>query len=562
MSALTDSLQLDLAPDVPDYAPGMTRSAARALLARKLPAAGAAKRYDPHEFRDPHSGQWSISGSPDFSSLLPGVGPDDDLSLREAPKLRTEIHRAFNVTTSSGLSTEINDDLSRIHLDADGHIVIQASGEIRNGSGKIVGSFRRILHPESGVVHNDTFALAKSEQGAGFAQRFSAHAESALAKLGFRKATVSASGVGGYAWAKRYGWDPSKPTAAGDVPDRLRSIAPHYPLDAGDKAKVSSWLRAFQQPDQSKWPTPAEVANFGKGKYYGLSGSREIWPGKEIMLDSAWSGVRNLAPAKSRPRKDFDPHQLRDPHTGEWIGDGGLGSIAHRLEQAAAKQEALDATPAKLKRAPNGHSGDYTGESLAGPPGMGSVRALSEYEGVEYVDTNGDLRHGDLSDPKSAHRVAEIDKTMNASRLTHDIRVERAIQYGFAVFGKEAWYGDVVDQSEPDFDVQDEQWARWEAGVRPNLTGLRWRERGYSSTSADPAVVEDFGKRWPAANSELEGEPVIMRILVPKGTGAVQLAEMGHAAEILLQRDLEFEIIADHGVDKGFRRIDVRTVTG
>lgn len=242
-------------------------------------------------------------------------------------------------------------------------------------------------------------------------------------------------------------------------------------------------------------------------------------------------------------------------------------SIADRLAHALTRQNALDAVPAKLKRPPGGHSGDYTGEALSGPREMGSVRALSEYEGVRYVDTNSYLRdpkrHELDHDPvyrDDVERVAEIDKTMSVSRLTADIKVDRVIKEGKLVFGEQAWWN--ADMNSDNFVVQDAGFERWRAGERPDLAGLRWKEIGYSSTTADSAVAKDFGRRWPAANSEMDGEPVIMTILVPKGTGGVQLAEMGHAAEILLQRDLIFEVAADHGVDAdGFRRLDVRVVS-
>jgi hypothetical protein len=250
------------------------------------------------------------------------------------------------------------------------------------------------------------------------------------------------------------------------------------------------------------------------------------------------------------------------------------------LAKALTGQKALDATPAKLIRAPNGHSGSYAGEGLTGPKGMGSVRALSQYEGVEYVTTNTYLRQGprtvgtlNPSDPydpaqldkesneENAARVAEIDKTMSVSKLTSDVKVDRVIQKGSAVFGRDAWYGGVIDWNSTDFDKQDREVEVWESGVRPDLTGLRWKEPAYSSTTADPAVAKDFGKRWPKSNSSLDGEPVIMTILVPKGTGGVQLAEMGHAAEVLLERGLTYEVVADHGVGSdGFRLLDVRVV--
>lgn len=307
-----------------------------------LPSTGA-KRYDPHQFRlpaGPHAGEWAHHGGAagPFGSLMPDLGEHDELPLDELPKVSSAVHRAFD-SSHGGLTAAVSDEASKLYRDEHGRAVVRAEGVIRNRDGKIVGSFRRNLYPETGEVHNDTFALAATEQGAGFAQRFAERSEGILAEQGFTHATVSATGVGGYAWAKRYGWDPAKPTAAGDVPDRIRSVANTYPLTPGDARTVQRWLRAFQQPDQSKWPTPSQVANFGKGTYFSLSGDRLVWPGKEIMIGSAWSGVRNLRPpskgagvirtaaAGAVPAKRFDRDQLRDPHTGEWI-DATPGSGA------------------------------------------------------------------------------------------------------------------------------------------------------------------------------------------------------------------------------------------
>lgn len=266
---------------------------------------------------------------------------------------------------------------------------------------------------------------------------------------------------------------------------------------------------------------------------------------------------RTCNPERSTASRHFDPHQLRDPHTGKWVDEPGAGGVAEKLAKALTGQDALDAAPAKLKRAPNGHTGDYTGEGLTGPPGIGSARALSEYEGLEYGTINGALRSGHI-DAEDQQRITEIDKTMKVSRLTHDVKVGRVIQHGDKVFGAEHWF--LADMNSDDFDVQDRGYERWLAGDRPDLTGLRWREPAYSSTTADPARPAQYGDRWRRTNSEGEGEPVIMTILVPKGTGGVQLSEMGHEAEILLERGLTFEITKDNGVTDGFRHLDVRAV--
>lgn len=218
---------------------------------------------------------------------------DEPASLGDtSPELHDAMHNAFDGTFGN-LSVSLDDQVSQIYRDGDGNVVIRVEGYIRNKDGKIVGSFRRILHPDTGEVHNDTFALAGSEQGSGFAQQFAAHVEPLLAQLGMKFATVSASGVGGYAW-RRYGWDPDNPAAAGDVPSRLRSITDKYDLSPEDKATVSGWVKAFTQPDQSKWPTPAEIGDFGKHKYSRKVDGRDIWPGKDVLVDSAWQGRRDL----------------------------------------------------------------------------------------------------------------------------------------------------------------------------------------------------------------------------------------------------------------------------
>lgn len=256
---------------------------------------------------------------------------------------------------------------------------------------------------------------------------------------------------------------------------------------------------------------------------------------------------------------------------------------------ALTRQAALDATPATLTRPSRSDSnrGDYSSAKLDGPAGMGSAESLAAYEGVEYFGINQYLRQGprkvgplNPSDPydparfdlesneENAAWVADIDQTMAASKLTADVQVDRVIRHGAAVFGRDAWYGDVIDFSTDDFEEFDRQADVWATGVRPNLTGMRWREDAYVSTTADPEIAPLFGARWPKVNTPIEGEPVILTIRVPAGTGAVQLSEMSTAerdrgaAEILLERGLTMEVVADNGVDEaGFRRLDIQVVT-
>lgn len=255
---------------------------------------------------------------------------------------------------------------------------------------------------------------------------------------------------------------------------------------------------------------------------------------------------------------------------------------------ALTGQAALDAVPTEYRSGPQAHFGNYEGAVFTAPEGAGDPKAIQEYEGVEYQVTNSYLRHGPLEDrlagqpvhepegvrrqdAETAHRVAEIDKTMAVSPTAATVQVHRVVMDGSSVFGQ-TWHEGVINRSTKDFDAQDREYERWLAGDRPNLTGASWTDRGYTSTTANPAYAQAFGERWARTAREMPdsaGEPVMMKITVPAGTGAIQLGGMGtttgpggrtilNSAELMLQRDLTFTVTADHGVDAdGFRQLDV-----
>lgn len=249
-------------------------------------------------------------------------------------------------------------------------------------------------------------------------------------------------------------------------------------------------------------------------------------------------------------------------------------------------EDALNSVPAKMTRPPKGRSGNYEGARLEAPEGHGDVLPLAEYEGLEYTAINGLLR-GDYDRPyerkkwhtpeqeaadrafienyrarnkaENTPRVEEIDKTMAVSQLREPIEVQRVVRHGRAIWGEDIWYGDLSLKGVDDFDKQDELYARWEAGERPDLTGMRWKELAYVSTTASDSFSEHHARNWHGDKGE--GEPIIMDIEVPAGVGAIQLSEWGEVGEILLQRGLEMEVAADLGVDaKGFRRLKIRVV--
>lgn len=278
--------------------------------------------------------------------------------------------------------------------------------------------------------------------------------------------------------------------------------------------------------------------------------------------------------------------------------DGKFGSGASPTPGTAARrlgiarpvltgEAALNSVPAKMTRPPRGRSGDYSGAKLEAPKGHGDVLALAEYEGLEYTGINGLLR-GDYDRPfepekwrtpeenekqrvfienyraerkaENLPRVAEIDKTMAVSPLPQDIETERVVRHGRQIWGDAIWYGDTDFTATDDFDEQDRRYNRWLAGERPDLTGLRWSELAYVSTSASDTFGAHHARHWHSDQGE--GEPILMKVTAPAGVGAIQLSEWGEVGEILLQRGLQMEITKDHGVDdKGFRRLDVRVIS-
>jgi hypothetical protein len=95
----------------------------------------------------------------------------------------------------------------------------------------------------------------------------------------------------------------------------------------------------------------------------------------------------------------------------------------------------------------------------------------------------------------------------------------------------------------------------WEAGERPDLTGITWEEKAYSHTTVDGERLAGYARKIPGQ------APVAMTITVPAGTGAVQMSEIDFEAELMLERGLRYRVTADHGVDDGgVRRLDVEVL--
>ena len=123
--------------------------------------------------------------------------------------------------------------------------------------------------------------LNEGQRGQGFATRFNAHSEETYRANGIKTVTLHADiDVGGYAWA-RAGYDFRN--------NRTRSatVAKAY-VDSIKRHDSDPVISRFRELHQSGTATPLDLAMVGH------SPGASTWPGKEIMLDSDWQGVKTL----------------------------------------------------------------------------------------------------------------------------------------------------------------------------------------------------------------------------------------------------------------------------
>lgn len=230
----------------------------------------------------------------------------------------------------------------------------------------------------------------------------------------------------------------------------------------------------------------------------------------------------------------YDPNQARDPggaDGGRWVkGPGGAASFADKIAGALKDADALTAAPVRVVRDDEAHTLTVTGVPEAQHHDI--RRALLHYVDGTYEDVNGILRGGAVGGDRTRAEasIEHIDVAMTHSQLSHDVVTHRGIQDGRAVFG------DAFDS---------------------DMTGLRYREPAYSSTTADRRIVDSFVYAGDPAPTEL-------RIHVPAGTRAVNLSRFGEdsadEAELLLDRDTSFRVVGDRSAD-GRRYLDVEVVT-
>jgi len=153
---------------------------------------------------------------------------------------------------------------------------------VLDADGNEIGQACRTIHPASQARVNHNFlVLDEGQRGQGFATRFNAHAEETYRANGIRMITLHANiDVGGYAWA-RAGYD----FRNGTTRSKTTMYAFQESVSRGySKDIVDEFWQVRRNPDA----TPLDIAMVGH------TPGATTWPGKEIMLDSDWQGVKVL----------------------------------------------------------------------------------------------------------------------------------------------------------------------------------------------------------------------------------------------------------------------------
>lgn len=218
---------------------------------------------------------------------------------------------------------------------------------------------------------------------------------------------------------------------------------------------------------------------------------------------------------------EADAFHLPGKHDQSTHGHGSAKEFNRSASQAATGQAALDAAGVGLP------DPDGTGGKGLGDLSDQQVRALHYFRGEGYRQVTPALYRGKPR-PQVAERISHLDAAMAHSRLDRDVVTYRGVT-----------------------DIRRLVGARAERG---NLTGAKWTDRAFLSTSTERRLAHNFSRKGAAVS---DTRPTVLRYLVPKGSHAVKLSSSRHESELLLDRGSSFRVVADHGQIDGARYLDV-----
>lgn len=153
---------------------------------------------------------------------------------------------------------------------------------IEDADGMDAGSAIFRISPDGKTVHHSEMELEEDFQGQGFATRQMLHVLDSYRELGVERMTHRAnSDVGGYAWA-RTGFE-------FETPGARATIAANFETHAKYTHRYSEDVRAeMRRVARNPHASPIDFAMVGH------QSGMTTWPGKEIMLRSAWDAVMEL----------------------------------------------------------------------------------------------------------------------------------------------------------------------------------------------------------------------------------------------------------------------------
>jgi hypothetical protein len=322
-----------------------------------------------------------------------------------------------------------------------------------------------------------------------------------------------------------------KQTAAGRRYSGLRGAGIRAAIDAysppdGEPAEdvTPATTAAASTPDRT--PAPTGEAGLPKTQAKALAILRQLGDGEHTEYEWRNAGA-GIAAIQQLERKGYVTRERRPfvmpkgPYAGETFQEWHY-TLAPAEDQAAVRRD-MDA----LAAAP------IAAYDPAAPITTEQRDALAAYQDgagfASFQAVNGLLRGQTVGDRPDTQRVVDgIDGVMAASRLTGPVEVWRGVRRLGALPADRRGAGD--------------------------LTGATWREDAYLSTTpvADHAA--------PFAGSGRT--PIVMRLTVPAGVGAVNMMDPDDQGEIelLIDRGHEIRVTADHGVVNGRRRLDAEVL--
>lgn len=158
-----------------------------------------------------------------------------------------------------------------------------------------------------------------------------------------------------------------------------------------------------------------------------------------------------------------------------------------------------------------------------------STRWAGYYQGEGHKAINKGLRRGDWDSSTVRGRAQEFIDDIENREVQRPVVLYRGIRYGQGTFGN-LW--------------NDE-----------DMIGVEWSEPGLSSLTAREDVAQEFTFKVPIPNMT----SVVMRILVPEGTGAGSIGNWAQEAEVVLA-PTKYRVVADRGIINGKRHLDVEVV--